>query len=291
MWARRFILFHNKRHPSSMGPDEVNAFLSSLAVDDKVAASTQNQALSALLFLYREVLREPLPWLQDLVRAARPTRLPVVLTREEARAVLRRMYGPAATVALLLYGSGLRLMEALQLRVGDVDLEGGQILVRKPKGRRDRSTILPSAAVEQLKQQLLTAKIVHEHDLREGYGAVWLPPELGHNAGALQKDWVWQWIFPAAARWRDGHRFERRHHLHPTAVQRAVRTAATRARIDKHVTSHTFRHSFATHLLEAGYDIRTVQELLGHRDISTTMIYTHVLRLRPRTVRSPLDTE
>ena len=289
-WARRFILFHGKRHPSAMGADEVNAFLTSLAVDGKVSASTQNQALCAVVFLYRVVLGDPLPWIDDLVRAQRPVRLPVVLTRDEVASVLARVEGTPGLVAHLLYGSGLRLLEALRLRVKDVDFSRSQILVRDPKGRRDRATMLPALLKERLREHLAGVRALHEGDLAAGYGAVMLPGALERKLPSAPKEWVWQWVFPATSRWRDAETGEeRRHHLHETAVQRAVKKAAAESGIGKRATCHTFRHSFATHLLERGQDIRTVQELLGHRDVSTTLIYTHVLNLGPGAVRSPLD--
>jgi integron integrase len=290
MWIKRYILFHNKRHPSSMGAEEANAFLTSLAVADTVSASTQNQALCALLFLYRDVLDEPLPWLQDLIRAKRPKRLPVVLTQEEVRDVIERLRGTSQLVGQLLYGSGLRLLECLTLRVKDIDFGRNQIVVRDPKGRHDRVTMLPKSAIEALRAQLTTARAVHDKDLKAGFGAVWLPDALARKFPVAPVEWRWQWVFPATSRYYDkGADTERRHHLHETAVQRAVRDATIASGITKRVTCHTFRHSFATHLLERGHDIRTVQELLGHRDVSTTMIYTHVLRLGAKGVRSPLD--
>jgi integron integrase len=290
MWAKRFILFHNKRHPSSMGGDEVNAFLSSLAIDDRVSASTQNQALNALLYLYRHVLQDPLPWLQDVVRARRPMHLPVVLTPDEVRLVIDRMNGVSHLVAQLLYGSGLRLMEALTLRVKDVDFSRKQLMIRDTKGKRDRATMLPESAIAPLRRHLEDVRALHNDDLRDGFGAVVTPDAIARKIPGAPKEWTWQWVFPATSRYKEqGTQVERRHHLHETVVQRAVRTATLQSGLAKRVTCHTFRHSFATHLLERGHDIRTIQELLGHRDVATTMIYTHVLRLGARGVRSPLD--
>ena len=267
----------------------MNAFLTWLATDQHVSASTQNQALGALLFLYRYVLNEPLPWLNDLIRAQRPERLPVVLTPEEVRRVLNRMEGAAHLVSLLLYGGGLRLLEGLMLRVKDLDFDRGQIHVRDPKGRRDRHTMLPEMAVPLLRHQLEKARELHQTDLKLGFGSVWLPEAIERKIPTAQRTWGWQWIFPASSRYREPSGMERRHHLHESVLQRAVKRAASEAGLDKRVTCHTFRHSFATHLLERGHDIRTVQELLGHRDVTTTMIYTHVLRHGARGVRSPLD--
>ena len=289
-WIKRFIFFHNKRHPGSMGADEVNAFLSNLAVEGHVSATTQNQALSAILFLYRYVLRDPLPWIEDIVRAQRPARVPVVLTSSEARMVIDQVEGVSRLVVQLLYGSGLRLLECLQLRVKDVDFARGEVLVRDPKGKRDRVTTLPRVVEVELRAQLERARRVHDRDLSLGFGSVALPSALDRKFPNADREWLWQWVFPATSRYvdREGG-VERRHHLHETAVQRAVRAASVRAGMTKRVTCHTFRHSFATHLLERGQDIRTVQELLGHRDVTTTMIYTHVLRLGAKGVRSPLD--
>jgi integron integrase len=289
-WIKRFILFHGKRHPSSMGGDEVNAFLTDLAVEGNVAASTQGQALSALLFLYRHVLDDPLPWIDNIVRARRPMRVPVVLTPEEVRKLIEQMPGVSRLVALLLYGGGLRLLEALRLRVKDVNFARGELFIRDPKGRRDRVTVLPQSAIAPLRDHLEYVNSVHAHDLAAGFGSVILPTALARKLPNAPKDWIWQWVFPATSRWRhEPSGFERRHHLHESVVQKAVHTAAAAAALGKRVTCHTLRHSFATHLLERGQDIRTVQELLGHRDVKTTMIYTHVLRLGAKGVRSPLD--
>lgn len=289
-WIRRFILFHRKKHPSAMGADEVNAFLSSLATDGQVSATTQNQALSALLFLYRHVLNDPLPWIDNIVRARRPMRVPSVLTPGEVRQLIENIQGISRLVALLLYGGGLRLLEALRLRVKDVSFGRGEMLIRDPKGRHDRVTCLPQSAVEPLKDHLDYVRAVHAADLAAGFGSVIMPGALARKLPNAPRDWAWQWVFPATSRWRDEKTgFERRHHLHETVVQKAVHAAAQRVAFDKRVTCHTLRHSFATHLLERGQDIRTVQALLGHRDVKTTMIYTHVLRLGAKGVRSPLD--
>jgi len=289
-WIRRFILFHGKRHPAEMGAPEVTQFLSALAVEGQVAASTQNQALSALLFLYRHVLHQDLPWLDDIVRARRPKHLPVVLTRDEVRAVISKLDGTPRLMATLLYGAGLRLLECVRLRVQDLDFAMNQIIVRDGKGAKDRVTVLPAVAKEPLTQHLLKVKRQHEADLIWGAGWVELPWALARKYPNAGREWPWQWIFPATRfylRRATGQR--RRHHLHETVLQRAVLEAARRARLGKRATPHTFRHSFATHLLEDGRDIRTVQELLGHNDVSTTMIYTHVLNRGPSGVTSPAD--
>jgi integron integrase len=290
-WARRYIFFHGKRHPEELGPECVNRFLTHLAVQGKVAASTQNQALAALLFLYGEVLRMPLPDTGGLVRAKKPRRIPTVLTREEVYQVLSRLDGPQKIAATLLYGAGLRLLEALRLRVKDVDFGLGQLVVRDGKGQKDRVTMLPDAARGALALHLSEVRRLHERDLAEGFGRVWLPDALNRKAPDAAELWGWQWVFPAGSRSRDPRSgVERRHHLNETVLQRAVHNAVASAGIAKPASCHTLRHSFATHLLEDGYDIRTIQELLGHSDVSTTMIYTHVLnKSGGRGVRSPLD--
>ena len=291
-WVRRFVLFAGKRHPRELGAAEVERFLTHLAVEARVAASTQNQALNALVFLYREVLGMEAPVLGAVVRARRPRRLPVVLSREEVRALLAQLDGTAWLVAALLYGSGLRLLECLTLRVKDLDFASREIRVRDGKGRRDRVVPLPGRLDAPLRAQLERARAMHEMDLRAGFGAVVLPDALERKYPNASRSWGWQWVFPASSRWREeATGAERRHHLHETAVQRAVRAAAVNAGIAKPASCHALRHSFATHLLGAGYDIRTVQELLGHASVRTTMLYTHVLNRGGLGVRSPLDLE
>ena len=290
-WIRRFVIFHQKRHPKELGAPEVSAFLTHLANERKVSASTQNQALSALIFLYREVLGRELPWLEDMVRAKRPGRLPTVLTVEETKALLMCMRGVTWLVASLMYGSGLRLMEAVKMRVQDVDLAKQEITVRRGKGQKDRRTMMPSLVRQPLVAHLERAKQMHLEDLDQGAGYVAMPRALARKYPGSSRQWRWQWVFPATRIYRDRETGERRrHHLHESSVQRAVKDAAREAGLVKRATCHTLRHSFATHLLEAGYDIRTIQELLGHRDLATTMIYTHVLnKVGGRGVRSPLD--
>ncbi len=289
-WIRRFILANGKRHPRIMGAFEVEAFLTRLAVRDQVAASTQNQALSAILFLYREVLSVELPWMESIRRAKRPERLPVVLSREEVRAVLAEMTSLTWLLASLLYGSGLRLLECLRLRVQDIDFARGELLVRQGKGGKDRRTMLPSGLVLPLQAQLGEARRIHDCDLAAGYGEVWLPSALARKYPGAARDWVWQYAFPATARSPDPRSgVTRRHHLDEGVLQRAFKRAVHQAALSKPATCHTLRHSFATHLLESGHDIRTVQELLGHSDVATTMIYTHVLRRGGLGVISPLD--
>ena len=288
-WIRRFILFHGKR-PAEMGEAEITAFLSMLATERHVSASTQNQALGALLFLYRVVLDRNVPWLGDLVRAKRPGRLPVVLSRDEVVLLLRAMHGVSRLMGVILYGGGLRLLECAQLRVKDVDFDRRQLVVRAGKGDRDRVTVLPDVAREPLRVHLERVKRQHEADLRHDAGWVELPNAIAMKLPSAGRDWRWQWVFPATRTYRDRVTGQiRRHHLHESVLQRAVHEASQRAGLVKRVTTHAFRHSFATHLLEDGYDIRTVQTLLGHRDVRTTMIYTHVLGRGPAGVLSPLD--
>jgi integron integrase len=289
-WIVRFIRASDRRHPRELGAREVEAFLTNLAVHGRVAASTQNQALAALLFLYRQVLEIELPWMDDIQRAKRPVHVPVVLSRNEVAAVLEQLDGVHWLVASLLYGSGLRLLECLRLRVQDLDFARGEIVVRRGKGAKDRRTMLPAALHERLNLQLAEAKRVHDRDLRAGYGAVWLPAALARKYPNAAREWHWQYLFPAAHRHlHPAGQVVRRHHLHESAVQRGMKRAVRSAGLTKRATCHTLRHSFATHLLEAGYDIRSVQELLGHADVSTTQIYTHVLNQGPNAVRSPLD--
>ena len=289
-WIRRFILHHRKRHPKEMGSSEIVDFLSHLAVEEEVSASTQNQALSALLFLYRVVLGREIEGLDSRVRASTAPRLPVVLDRAEVRALLARLQETPWLVAMLLYGSGLRLRECLGLRVKDVDMGRHQITLRRGKGGRDRATLLPEAVEGPLRSHLDDVSQIHRRDLRAGYGRVELPHALSRKYPDAEIQWAWQWVFPAGRIGTDPRTGEkRRHHLHPSVPQRAVHRAARDAGIPKRVSCHTLRHSFATHLLEDGADIRTVQELLGHRDLRTTMIYTHVLQRGPHGVVSPAD--
>ena len=289
-WVRRFVRFHGMRHPREMGEPEVVRFLTHLTVERRVAASTQSQALAALLFLFREVLGRPLEGLGPLPRARAPGRLPVVLTRAEVRRVLDGLAGTVALVGVLLYGSGLRLLECLTLRIKDVDLERGELRLRRAKGARDRVTVLARAAREPLARHLAEVRRLHERDLAEGAGWVELPYALGRKYPNAGRSWPWQWVFPARRRHVEAASGQvRRHHLHESVVQRAMTQAVRESGIGKRATCHTLRHSFATHLLEAGCDIRTVQELLGHRDVSTTMIYTHVLNRGAKGVESPAD--
>jgi integron integrase len=289
-WIKRFIFFHNKRHPSDMAEAEIAQFLSALASESHVSASTQNLALNALLFLYREVLNKDIGYVNGAVRAKRPHRLPVVLTRQEVRSILSVLNGSDWLMALLLYGAGLRLMKCLRLRVKDIDFTTNQIVVRAGKGDKDRHTMLPAAVKEPLAQHLDVIKRQHQRDLERCLGRVTLPNALERKYPNTGKEWGWQWVFPATSYYTDRITGEkRRHHLHESVLQKAVKEAVQRAGIFKPASPHAFRHSFATHLLEDGYDIRTVQELLGHKDVSTTMIYTHVLNRGGKGVFSPAD--
>jgi integron integrase len=289
-WVKRFIFFHKKRHPGEMGGPEVEAFLTHLAVAGKVAAATQSQAKSALLFLYREVLGVELPWLDNVESAKQGKRLPVVLTVPEVKSLFDRMEGTNGLIARLMYGTGMRVMEAVRVRVKDIDFARHEVLVREGKGNKDRVTMLPVTLVEPLQRQLARVKLLHQDDLQAGFGDVYLPFALDRKYPSAGREWKWQYIFPAAQRSIDPRsKVARRHHVSDQAVQRAVRQALRQAGIEKPATPHTLRHSFATHLLLAGYDIRTVQELLGHEDVQTTMIYTHVLNRGGRGVVSPLD--
>ncbi len=290
-WIRRFILFHNKQHPAKMGAPEIETFLTDLAVNAKVAASTQNQAFSAILFLYRNVLEIELPTLHAL-RAQRPERLPVVLAADEVRAVLAELDGIDLLQAEILYGSGLRILECCRLRVKDIDFERKQIIVRDGKGEKDRAVPLPTRTERRLHDQIEQVGRLHDRDLRKGHGRVWLPYAFDKKFPTADRELGWQFLFPSSRlsvdpRTNDGEL--RRHHRHENLLQKRVKAAVIATRLTKKVSCHTFRHSFATHLLEAGYDIRTVQELLGHADVSTTMIYTHVLQRGASGVQSPLD--
>ncbi len=289
-WIRRFVVFHTGRHPRELREPEVNAFLTDLANRAKVSAATQNQALAAVLFMYRHVLEEPLGRVEGIVRARRPKRLPVVLTRQEVVGVLDELRGIPALVARIQYGSGLRVIEALSLRVKDLDFGREEIVVRDGKGARDRATMLPRTLHEPLRAHLLVVRDQHTRDLEDGFGRVPMPWALARKYVNADREWPWQWVFPATSHYTDRETGVRhRHHLHESVVQKAVRHAALRTGIPKRITTHTFRHCFATHLLQDGYDIRTVQELLGHRSVKTTMIYTHVLNRGGLGVVSPLD--
>jgi len=290
LWVRRYIHFHQLRHPAEMAEPEINAFLTHLAVNLKVSSSTQTQALSALLFLYRRVLNIEIGELAEVVRSRKPKRLPVVMTRDEVKAVLNHLDTEKWLMASLMYGSGLRLMELLRLRVQDINFELCELTVRDGKGGKDRVTMLPQSLVTPLRQQLQLARVVWDRDRAAGWGRVVLPDALDRKYPNAAAEWGWQWVFPQQRRWTDPHTgAQGRHHVHETVLQCAVKVAVKQARVEKNVGCHTFRHSFATHLLATGYDIRTIQELLGHKDVSTTMIYTHVLNKGGHGVRSPMD--
>ncbi len=289
-WIKRFILFHDKRHPRELGELEVTAFLTHLAAQRNVAASTQNQALSALLFLYRDVLRVELGWVDGFERASRPPRVPVVLGKGEVQRLLASVPGRYQLFCRLLYGTGLRLMEGLRLRVKDVDFERRQILVRDGKGGKDRVTMLPESLVDPLRAHLIRVQAQHGRDLAAGLGTVQMPFALAEKYPNAEREWAWQWVFPSALISVDPRGdVRRRHHANETSIQRVMKAAVKASGLTKAASCHTLRHSFATHLLEAGYDIRTVQELLGHKDVSTTQIYTHVMQKPGLGVRSPLD--
>jgi len=289
-WIKRYIIFHKKQHPKDLGADEIRDFIAYLAAERKVATSTQNQALSAILFLYRTVMQKEIILPPELINPSRPKRLPTVLTHAESMSVINLMRGVPRLMTKILYGSGLRLMECMTLRVKDIDFENHQIIVRGGKGDDDRFTVLPDSVASEIKHILQDVKALHDKDLREGYGEVALPNALGIKYKNAGKEWNWQYIFPASRRSIDPHSgVVRRHHLDESVLQKEIHNAAQLAKIDKPVTAHTFRHSFATQLLQNGYDIRTIQELLGHKDVKTTMIYTHVLQRGGLAVKSPLD--
>lgn len=289
-WIRRFVMYHGKRHPKLMGGTEVEEFLSHLARDRNVAAATQGQALAALLFLYKRVLNVDLPWIEDVVRATRPRRLPTVLSQAEAKSVLANLQGVYWLIGVLFYGSGLRLTEALRLRVKDLELDNCRILVRNGKGGKDRVTILPAALVPHLRAHLTKVRELHRQSVARGFGGVELPFALERKYPHAHLQWGWQYVFPATRPSVDPRtKTRRRHHVFEDTVQRQVRNAARAAGIEKPVSPHTFRHSFATHLLENGYDIRTVQVLMGHKDVTTTQIYTHVMAKGTNSVKSPFD--
>jgi len=289
-WIKRFILFHKKRHPLEMGKPEVEAFLSFLATDKNVAASTQNQALSAILFLYKQVLNVEIDWIDNVIRAKRPKYLPTVLSSSEVKLLIGEMHGTHQLLAKILYGSGLRLMEVLRLRVQDINFEYKQLIIRSGKGNKDRVTVLPSNVIKPLMIQMEKARQLHNNDLNEGYGEVYLPFALNRKYPNAAKEWIWQYVFPSDKRSTDPRsNVIRRHHLYERGFSRAIKKAAFNIGLNKRISSHTFRHCFATHMLENGYDIRTVQELLGHKDVKTTQIYTHVMKKGASGVKSPLE--
>ncbi|MES1191306.1 MAG: integron integrase [Steroidobacter sp.] len=289
-WCKRFIIFHQKQHPRELGGVEIEQFLTHLAVNGKVSASTQNQAKSALLFLYKEVLKLNLPWMENIVAAKMPQRLPVVLTKHEVDSMLAHVHGTSGLILKMVYGTGMRNMECLRLRIKDVDFERREIVIREAKGFKDRITMLPQSLIQPLREHMSRVQLLHQADLRAGHGEVYMPYALARKYPSAGKSWAWQYVFPSARISRDPRSTRvSRHHADEKAIQRSMRRAIQQAQIHKMATPHTLRHSFATHLLQTGYDIRTVQELLGHKDVSTTMIYTHVLNKGGRAVVSPLD--
>jgi len=289
-WIKRFIFFHNKKHPLEMGEKEIGEFITHLAKNEKVSASTQNQALCAIVFLYKNVFKKELDDTISIYWSKRPKKLPVVFTKSEAIEVLGKLKGTHWLVGMLLYGSGLRLSESLELRVKDIDFGYNQIIVRDSKGEKDRTTMLPQKIVQPLKEHLIKVKKIHEEDLKNGFGTVYLPYAIEQKYPNAKYEWKWQYVFPATKISTDPRSgVQRRHHLYDTVIQKAVKQAIRDAGITKHASCHTFRHSFATHLLESGYDIRTIQELLGHKNVETTMIYTHVINQGGKGVRSPAD--
>ena len=289
-WIKRFIFFPHVRHPQEMAEPEINAFLTNLAVKEHVSSSTQNQALCAIIFLYKYVLGRKIGDLGEVIRARQSRHVPVVMTKDEVKAVVSQLSGDKKLMVSLMYGAGLRLMECLRLRVQDIDFSRNEITVRDGKGAKDRITMLPESLKEPLRQHLVKTKSVHESDIKDGWGYVLMPYALDRKYPNAPRDWRWQWVFPQEKRWKNTKTGEQgRHHVHETLLQKAVKEAVIKAGIPKHIGCHTFRHSFATHLLESGYDIRTIQELLGHKDVSTTMIYTHVLSKGGHGVKSPFD--
>lgn len=290
-WIKRYILFHEKRHPAEMGMQEIQSFITYLASDRTVSASTQNQALSAIMFLYRQVIKKDIDFPPNLFRAQKSKTLPTVLTHNEAIAIISHMTSVPQLMTKILYGSGIRLMECLHLRVKDIDFENHQIIIRDGKGEDDRSTILPNSVIPLIETQLKTVRLIHQKDLKDGFGETSLPYALDKKYPNASKEWMWQYIFPSSTRSIDPiSKKTKRHHTDPSVLQKAIRKAAQLSEINKPISPHTFRHSFATQLLQNGYDIRTIQELLGHKNVKTTMIYTHVLKLSRLTVKSPLDT-
>jgi len=291
LWVKNYILYHNKRHPKEMGIPEIEQYLTHLATKMKVSASTQNQAFSAILFLYRHVLHIELDELQLVeLRPQRSKTIPTVLSKDEVKRIIANLTGTNKLIAQVIYGGGLRIMECMRLRIKDIDFDNHQIIVRDGKGENDRFTVLPDSLIQPLQLHLRYVKSLHEKDLADGFGSVYLPYALERKYKNANKDWIWQYLFPAPKISTDKRTdVVRRHHIHESIAQKAISEAAHRASIDKHVTPHTLRHSFATHLLQAGYDIRTIQELLGHKDVKTTMMYTHVLKLGGLAVKSPLD--